>query len=239
MLPYIVFFCCSIMSITDIYDTKYKDEQNLQEEISSTELSNEGESSEAYIAKSLDAENSDLVDRNGFIGTYVIPKSNVNILDESSTPIKIQNIEIPKDAIRSIRVGQVKTNPESVSELLRHEMADLSPDLKKTIVTKLEQRNIDHKKFRDVFLIKKRIIDDGKRKIINFNISEKIIPRHHIEELGISRDFGTRALLGGILFLLAGLVLTTTMKMYQSVLKKKYFKFENRSEIFQSHSTSK
>lgn len=138
----------------------------------------------------------------------------------------------PAGAIKSLRIGKFKTNPESISELLHREMADMSPDLHSKLTTTLEHRGVDHRKYRDLFLIKKRVIDDGRRKIINFNIKEKIIPREGPEDLSISKDFGTRALLGGIMFLLAGLVFTTTLKMYQSLIRKNYFGLDDKSEMF-------
>ncbi|ADM12673.1 uncharacterized protein Eint_111740 [Encephalitozoon intestinalis ATCC 50506] len=140
--------------------------------------------------------------------------------------------ESPAGAIKSLRIGKFKINPESINDLIHREMADMSPDLHNKIVNTLERNNVDHRRYRDLFLIKKRVIDDGRRKIINFNIKEKIIPKDGEENLPVTRDFGTRALLGGILFLLAGLVFTTTLKMYQSLIQKNYFGFEEKGEMF-------
>ncbi|EOB15547.1 hypothetical protein NBO_2g0039 [Nosema bombycis CQ1] len=136
-------------------------------------------------------------------------------------------LKTPKNATRSIRYGKIKTNPENLETLIQNEMHDISPDLHYKISKKLEQNTVDRNKFRDLFLIKKRVIQDGKKKIISFNIKEKIIPKTAaIEE--INKDFGLRAMLAGIVFLLAGLVFTTTMKMYQSMIKTKYVRFEKK-----------
>lgn len=138
----------------------------------------------------------------------------------------------PEGAIKSLRIGKFKINPENISDLIHREMADMSPDLHNKIVNTLERNSVDRRRYRDLFLIKKRVIDDGRRKIINFNIKEKIIPKEAEEDLPITRDFGTRALLGGIMFLLAGLVFTTTLKMYQSLIRKNYFSFDEKGEMF-------
>lgn len=144
----------------------------------------------------------------------------------------VQGFSSPAGAVRSLRVGRFRTDPESVGDLLYREMADMSPDLHSKLATTLAHNNVDHKKYRDLFLIKKRVIDDGTRRIINFNIKEKIVPRAEEDEFSISRDLGTRALLGGIMFLLAGLVFTTTLKMYQSIIRKNYFAVEDKNDLF-------
>lgn len=161
-------------------------------------------------------------------------KIGVNKLDKKQgiSAINIGNLESPAGAIRSLRVGSLKVNPENVSDVLYREMADMSPDLHDKLASTLAHNNVDHKKYRDFFLIKKRVIDDGKRRIINFNIREKIVPKEIQEGVGISRDLVIKALLGGIMFLLAGLVFTTTLKMYQSIVKNNYFNIEGKNELF-------
>lgn len=159
----------------------------------------------------------------------------VNNLEERSgfPDIDAQRIRSPEGAIQSLKVGRFKTNPEDIGNVLHREMADMSPDLHSRLTKTLAHSNVDHTKYRDLFLIKKRVTDDGRRRIINFNIKEKIIPRDSQESLAISRDFGMRALLGGIMFLLAGLVFTTTLKMYQGIIKKSYFNIEDKVDMFE------
>ncbi|CAD26094.1 hypothetical protein [Encephalitozoon cuniculi GB-M1] len=138
----------------------------------------------------------------------------------------------PAGAIKSLRIGKFKINPENISDIIHREMADMSPDLHSKIENTLARNSVDRRRYRDLFLIKKRVIDDGRRKIINFNIKEKIIPKEDQETLPVTKDFGTRALLGGIMFLLAGLVFTTTLKMYQNLMRKNYLGFDEKGEMF-------
>lgn len=138
-------------------------------------------------------------------------------------------LKTPKNALRSIRYGKIMTNPENLESLIHKEMHDISPDLHYKISKKLATNTVDRNKYRDLFLIKKRVIQDGKKKIISFNIKEKIIPKI-VSMDQMDKDFGLRAILAGILFLLAGLVFTTTMKMYQNIFKNKYMTFEKKGE---------
>ncbi|EQB61457.1 hypothetical protein NAPIS_ORF00977 [Vairimorpha apis BRL 01] len=154
---------------------------------------------------------------------------------DMSTPTEEGNfvpsvsVDLPKNAFRSIRYGKIKTNPENLETLIQHEMKDISPDLHNKITKKLANSNVDRTRYKDLFFIKKRIIQDGKRKVVTFDIQEKIIPKNGpIDPL--ARDFSLRIMLAGILFLLAGLVFTTTMKAYQNVFKNKYIKYENNKE---------
>ena len=142
---------------------------------------------------------------------------------DMSTPTEEGNfvpsvsVDLPKNAFRSIRYGKIKTNPENLETLIQHEMKDISPDLHNKITKKLANSNVDRTRYKDLFFIKKRIIQ------------EKIIPKNGpIDPL--ARDFSLRIMLAGILFLLAGLVFTTTMKAYQNVFKNKYIKYENNKE---------
>ncbi|KAF9760849.1 hypothetical protein NGRA_2985 [Nosema granulosis] len=150
--------------------------------------------------------------------------------DEEGTHEGAQvELKSPKNAWRSIRYGKIMTNPENLETLIHNEMHDISPDMHYRISKKLATNTVDRNKFRDLFLIKKRVIQDGKKKIISFNIKEKIIPKVSTLDQ-MNKDFGLRAILAGILFLLAGLVFTTTMKMYQNIFRKKYLAFEKKLE---------
>jgi hypothetical protein len=179
---------------------------------------------------------------------YYIPIENkpyASSLYEDSTALSSSNgeeaaeyympvpMKSPAGAIKSLRVGKVKANPANISDILYREMADMSPELHEKITETLAHNNVDHKKYRDVFLIKKRVIDDGKRRVINFNIKERLIPKEGVESMTVGSDFGTRALLGGIMFLLAGLVFTTTLKMYQSLIKKNYLAYDSKAELYE------
>ncbi|TBU13660.1 hypothetical protein CWI38_0369p0030 [Hamiltosporidium tvaerminnensis] len=135
---------------------------------------------------------------------------------------------------KSITQGKVKTSPKNLTNLLHHEFDDVSVDLNNKITNTIQNMHsplFDPHKYKEVIVIRKRILQDGKRKIVNLNVSEHVVPKEVIQsEEEISRDFGLRALLGGIVFLLAGLVFTSTVKMYQQYVKKRYIKI-NSEEI--------
>lgn len=61
-------------------------------------------------------------------------------------------------------------------------------------------------------------MSDGFRKIVNINVKQQIVPKESVESSG---DLGVKALLSCIVFLMVGLVVTTSMKMYRSIVKKK------------------
>ncbi|WUR04251.1 uncharacterized protein VNE69_08009 [Vairimorpha necatrix] len=158
-----------------------------------------------------------------------IEESFDNILDNKSTDLSPLNVKVPKNVQRSIRYGKIKTNPENLETLIQHEMEDISPDVHNKVRNKLANSNVDRSRYRDVFFIKKRIIQDGNRRIVSFDIKEKIIPKNGVSD-PVNKDLSLRVILAGILFLLAGLVFTTTMKMYQNVFKNTLFPYDGHKE---------
>ncbi|KAH9410714.1 hypothetical protein HK407_12g18460 [Ordospora pajunii] len=135
--------------------------------------------------------------------------------------------------IKSLKIGKFKTNPENIGMLLDREMADMSPGLHEKLVSTLAHNGVDRKKYRDLVMIRKRVTDDGKRKVVNLNVKEKIIPKvFQDDDFVPNNDFITRALIGGAMFFLTGLAFTTTLKMYRSIIKKKYLGIDSKAEIF-------
>jgi len=130
---------------------------------------------------------------------------------------------------RSIVKEKVKTDIKDIRNVLKSEMEEMSPELNEKIASTINNSKIDRKKFRDIFLIKKRIITDGDKKIVSFDIQERVIPREPTLSQ-ITENKYTSYLFIGILILLSSLVLTTTMKMYQSLIKLKYIE-NNIKEI--------
>lgn len=142
------------------------------------------------------------------------------------SPQKVRYPGAPQKFNRSIVRGKLNANPSNFKDILTHEFKDVSKDLGNKLIGQMEHvkdAEYDRLRFKQVFLIKKHVVNDGKRKIVNINVKERMVPRENAQE-DTKNDLGTYALLGCILFLLAGLVFTTTIKMYQNVIRKGYFK---------------
>ncbi|KCZ74775.1 hypothetical protein H311_04257 [Anncaliia algerae PRA109] len=132
---------------------------------------------------------------------------------------------------QSVSSAKLKASPNNLKDVLNQEFNDVSAELNNKLTGQIEnlqtRGDIDREKFKQVFVIGKHVVSDGKRKVVKINIKEQIVPKEKNEEITI--DIGTKALLGCILFLLVGLVFTTTMKVYQGFLKKQYNRnIENR-----------
>ncbi|KAM0677524.1 hypothetical protein BDAP_001850 [Binucleata daphniae] len=129
------------------------------------------------------------------------------------------------EPIRSITRSKINTSPKNLNNVLHKELGDVSADLS----NKVEQaiRNVSKQtpqNYKEIIIIKKRILSDGKTKVVNLNVREKVVPKTKIEDT--ENDFGTRALIGGVLFLIAGLIFTTSLKIYQTHVKHKFIKKE-------------
>lgn len=108
--------------------------------------------------------------------------------------------------------------------MLKNELIDLSPEVHEKIASSIEKSTVDRNRFRDFFLIKKRIITDNDRKIVTFDIKERIIPK--VSESILPSDTYIKIILGIIMLLLFWLVFMTTLKTYENILRHKYFSFD-------------
>lgn len=121
--------------------------------------------------------------------------------------------------IRSITHGHINTSQQNLNNVLHKELNDVSADLSNKVeqaIGNVSQNTPNN--FKEVIIIKKRILTDGKRKVVNINVRDRLIPRTDEP----ASEFKTRAVLAGILFLVAGLVFTSIAKMYQIWIKNRY-----------------
>lgn len=135
----------------------------------------------------------------------------------------------PERFNRSISQGKFKANPNNFRAILMQEFDDISKELRNRLMGQIEHvqdAGYDKLRFKQVFVIRKHIVSDGKKKVVNISVKEHIVPRDAFASDADSSggDMGTYALLGCILFLLAGLVFTTTIKMYQNIIRKGYIR---------------
>lgn len=146
---------------------------------------------------------------------------------KNGMPDSVFNSEFNEDlmadnlqSFQAIEREKVKTDIEDVKDVLSKEMEELSPETNGKIASAIKSSNIDRNKYRDIFLIKKRVISDGDRKIVSFDIKERIIPK--IGGYSLNKDPLTKILFVCILILLLSLVLTTTIKLYQTVVADRF-----------------
>lgn len=137
--------------------------------------------------------------------------------------------ETPERFNRSISQGKLKANPSNFRAILMQEFDDISKELRNRLMGQIEHvqdAGYDKLRFKQVFVIRKHIVSDGKKRVVNISVKEHIVPRDALtgDADSSGADMGTYALLGCILFLLAGLVFTTTIKMYQNIIRKGYMR---------------
>ncbi|KAM0674363.1 hypothetical protein GVAV_001976 [Gurleya vavrai] len=152
-----------------------------------------------------------------------------NFAFHSSNQLEADSNE-KNEPIRSITEGKINTSKKNLNKILKRELGDVSADLS----NKVEQAigNVSRQtpqNFNEIIIIKKRILTNGKRKVVNLNVREKLVPKEKEIDNSI-KDFGMRALIGGVLFLIAGLVFTSSLKMYQGYIKRRFIKTKDNDK---------
>lgn len=128
---------------------------------------------------------------------------------------------IVNDKITGKKTHKVASN--QVKNVLKTEIKGIHPVVENQIATSLLNSNIDHQKYRDILFIKKHIIDDGNRQITEYDITERIIPKQP-QFSNLVDSIYLKILFLFIILMLGVLVFTTTLKLYQNIIKLKYIK---------------
>lgn len=119
---------------------------------------------------------------------------------------------------QSISRSILFTNKNSLPMILNKEFNDISQDLNNKLTSSIynnnRRNNIDHDKYRELIVIKKRVLSDGKHKIVDLDVSGRVVPRNNQES-------GLRLFLACVIFLLACVLFTASMKFYKSYLRIK------------------
>lgn len=116
---------------------------------------------------------------------------------------------------QSISRSILYTTKNALPRILSHEFNDVSQDLNRRLTSSIynvRNSNIDHDKYRELIVIKKRVVSDGRHKVVNLDVSGRVVPRSGREEK-------VRMVLAGAIFLLAGVVFTGSLKFYQHYLR--------------------
>ena len=101
-------------------------------------------------------------------------------------------------------------------ETLERELKDVSPEVHETLANSIEHSKVDRTKYRDIFLIKKHVQDDETHRVVTYNIQESLIPRY-VSSI-FPPDIALKTCLIVMLVLLTLLVLTTSLRLYQSFI---------------------
>lgn len=128
---------------------------------------------------------------------------------------------IINDKITGEKTHKVASN--QVKNVLKTEIKGIHPVVENQIATSLLNSSIDHQKYRDILFIKKHIIDDGNRQITEYDITERIIPKQPRFSNLVDSVY-LKILFLFIILMLGVLVFTTTLKLYQNIIKLKYIK---------------
>lgn len=144
---------------------------------------------------------------------YIILELVFNVL-LASVESTVANDKIAKDKTDKVTSNQVKN-------VLKTEIKGIHPVVEDQIATSLLNSNIDHQKYRDILFIKKHIIDDGNRQITEYDITERIIPKQPRFSNLVDSVY-LKIFFLFIILMLGVLVFTTTLKLYQNIIKLKY-----------------
>ncbi|KRH92615.1 hypothetical protein M153_4025000923, partial [Pseudoloma neurophilia] len=123
----------------------------------------------------------------------------------------------PFPQAQSISRSILFTSKNSLPKILSREFNDISQEMNKKLTNTIyntRKANIDHDKFRELIVIKKRIVSDGKHKIVDLDVSGRVVPRN-------STDNNIRLFLACVIFLLACVLFTASMKFYKNYLQIK------------------
>lgn len=118
---------------------------------------------------------------------------------------------------QSISRSILFTSKNSLPKILSREFNDISEDLNTKLTNTIyntRRSNIDHDKFRELIVIKKRVLSDGKHKVVDLDVSGRVVPRN-------PQESNLRLFLACVIFLLACILFTASMKFYKNYLKIK------------------
>lgn len=132
---------------------------------------------------------------------------------------------------KSFTEPTISAKIEDISTVLDDQLNDFSSDVKKKIANSIESNGIDRSKYRDIFVIKKKIFEEGNKQVVKYDVDEKIIPKYPSIIYEMSTDKVTKFILIGIFVLLGTLVFTTTLKLYENLIKFKIFEKQTISNI--------
>lgn len=147
------------------------------------------------------------------------PNNNIsNYNSDMNSPLTENNSVQENNPITTTTTKSVMfTSRNSLPLILSREFNDISQDLNTKLTNTLyntRNNNIDHEKFRELIVIKKRVLSNGKHKIVDLDVSGRVIPKN-------SSESNIRLFLACIIFLLACILFTASMKFYKSYLKIK------------------
>lgn len=161
-----------------------------------------------------------------------IVSGNITNLDleaaiEAGSSLKGEHQTVNRNGISVFRnpgaEGKVVTDIENINNVLDSQLEDMNSEIKDKIASSIESKSVDRSRFRDIFVIKKRVLNDGERRIVKYDIDERLIPKYSSVIYQLSTDTQTKVILILILMMLIALVFTTTIRLYDSLIKYRLF----------------
>ncbi|ORD94544.1 hypothetical protein ECANGB1_534 [Enterospora canceri] len=152
-----------------------------------------------------------------------------NVLESTFKDALNENIANEDASETKISAKKITTDEKTARRILSHEMKHIHPEIERKITTSMNSKTYDRSKYRELFLIKRRVIEDGNRQITEFDITERLIPRLPTISTLLSSAY-SRMIFFTVLFLLSVLVFTTTIKLYQNIIKLRYIRRISKEE---------
>ncbi len=150
------------------------------------------------------------VDEPSVFGNDFFEDNDIDLISNYSDTVGIEPV------VRTLETRQLKADVSDLKNLLKNEMNDLSPEIHDKIESTIKSSDVDRNKYRDIFIIRKRIISDGNKEITKFDIKERIIPKEIFYSIWPNTYVGVLFWVSIILLLM--LLITTTRKMCQTLV---------------------
>ncbi|ORE00593.1 hypothetical protein A0H76_2191 [Hepatospora eriocheir] len=138
-----------------------------------------------------------------------------NAVENELRDSKLKNTNPPNKIV----AGSLKTTKSNVGSLIKSELTGVSSDIQDNINNMIRNSKVDRSKFRDLFLIKKHVVNNGEKTIVSFDVQERIIPKETGMLSIINDDSFIKIFLICVMLLLLALVFATSLKVYQSIIK--------------------
>lgn len=141
----------------------------------------------------------------------------INNSDISNNQNMLTEDELEKASM--IVKSRIVTDSNNINSVLEDNLLDFDSTIRSRIAESINRNKLDRNKFRDIFIVKKSTRYDGTKKVIKYDIDERIIPKNKKLLYKIVPDATTKILLFFIAILLLSLVSTTTIKLYENLVK--------------------
>lgn len=118
---------------------------------------------------------------------------------------------------RVVTYNKINISNEDLKKFLRNELNDVLPLISDQLDDKFRNRNVDLNSYRDIIMVSKRVQNRGGKRMVEYTINEKIVPRTNISEGPVKKDGNHLAVVLCIsIMFLAGVGYILFIKMVKS-----------------------